>query len=71
MGSVSELVLAMAALGILRGWNAREEERKSRQEEEFVPFRLPPIAKQVQSISLPEEEVMPDVAMAASATHAH
>ena len=71
MGSVSEFVYAMAALGILRTWNAREEERKSRLEEEFVPFRLPPIAKQVQSIPLPEEEVMPDVAMAASATHAH
>ena len=71
MGSVSELVLAMAALGILRAWNAREEESKSRQEEEFVPFRLPPLSQPEQSILLPLEEAMPDVAMAASATHAH
>jgi len=71
MGSVSELVLAMAALGILRGWNAREEERKSRQEEEFVPFRLPPLPKQEQSIPQSMEEAMPNVAMAASASHAH
>jgi len=71
MGSVSELVLAMAALGILRGWNAREEERKSRQEEEFVPFRLPPLVRQEQSIPQPLEVVMPDVAMAASVAHAH
>ena len=28
MGSVSEFVYAMAALGILRAWNAREDERK-------------------------------------------
>lgn len=70
MGSVSELVLAMAALGILRAWNVREEESKSRQEEEFVPFRLPPLARQEQSMPQPLEEVMPDVAMAASATHA-
>ena len=71
MGSVSELVLAMAALGILRGWNAREEERKSRQEEEFVPFRLPPLPQQEQSMPQLLEEVLPDVAMAASASHAH
>ena len=71
MGSVSELVYAMAALGILRAWNAREEERKSRQEEEFVPFRLPPLSQQERSIPLPLEEVKPDVAMTASATHAH
>jgi hypothetical protein len=71
MGSVSELVLAMGALGILRAWNAREEESKSRQEEEFVPFRLPPLHQQEQSMPQLLEEVMPDVAMAASATHAH
>ncbi len=71
MGSVSEFVSAMAVLGILRAWNAREEERNSRQEEEFVPFRLPPLTRQEQSSPQPLEEVMPDVAMAASATHAH
>jgi hypothetical protein len=70
MGSVAELVYAMAALGILRAWNAREEERKSRQEEEFVPFRLPPLPKQEQSIPLPMEESAPEVALAASALQA-
>ena len=71
MGSVSEFVYAMAALGILRAWNAGEEERKSRQEEEFVPFRLPPLARQAQSMPEHLEEVMPDVAMATSAIHTH
>ena len=71
MGSVAEFVYAMAALGILRAWNAREDERKSRQEEEFVPFRLPPLPQQEQAISLPIEEATPEVALAASASHAH
>jgi hypothetical protein len=71
MGSVAELVSAMAALGILRAWNAREEERRFRQEEEFVPFRLPPMARQEQSMPQPLAEDMPDVAIAASATYAH
>jgi hypothetical protein len=70
MGSVSEFVSAMAVLGILIAWKAREEERNSRQEEEFVPFRLPPLPQQEQSMPEPLEEVMPGVAMAASATHA-
>lgn len=65
MGSVSELVYAMAALGILRAWNAREEERTSRQDEEFVPFHFPPLSQQV--IPLPMEESAPVVAIAASA----
>lgn len=71
MGSVSELVYAMAALGILRAWNAREEERNSRQEEEFVPFRLSPLPQQEQTMPQLLEDVIPDVAKAASATHAH
>jgi hypothetical protein len=70
MGSVAEFVYAMAALGILRAWNAREDERKSRQEEEFVPFRLPPLPQQEQAIPLPMEEATPEVALAASAPHA-
>ena len=70
MGSVSEFVYAMAAPGILRAWNAREDERKSRQEEEFVPFRLPPLAQQAQEISLPMEETKPVVALATSSPHA-
>ena len=71
MGSVAEFVYAMAALGILRAWNAREEERNSRQEEEFVPFRLPPLPRQEQAIHLCNEEAMPEVALAASASHHH
>ena len=71
MGSVSEFVYAMAALGILRAWNAREEERKSKQEEEFVPFRLPPLPQQEQAIPLPREESTTDVALTVSGSHAH
>jgi hypothetical protein len=71
MGSVSELVSAMAALGILRAWNAREEEKICKQEEEFVPFRFPPLPQQEQVNPLPIEEAMPEVAMATSAPHAH
>ena len=71
MGSVSELVYAMAALGILRAWNAREEERKSKQEEEFVPFRLPPLPQQEQAIPLPTEDPRPEGALTASTPHAH
>ena len=41
MGSVPELVAALALLGIMSIWDAREEERKSRQEEALVPFNLP------------------------------
>lgn len=69
IGSVAELVSAMAALGILRAWNAREEERISSQEEEFVPFRLPPLPRLEQSTPQPMEEAMPDVAMATSDPH--
>jgi hypothetical protein len=43
MGGISELVGALALLGIMRAWDAREEERKSRQEEVFVPFKLSPL----------------------------
>ena len=42
----------------------------ARQEEEFVPFRLPPLPQQAQEISLPMEETTPVVALAASSPHA-
>jgi hypothetical protein len=71
MGSVSEFVSAMAVLGILIAWNAREDERNSRKEEEFVPFRLPPLHQQEQSTPLPMEEAMPEVTMSASASQTH
>ncbi len=69
MGSVAEFVYAMAALGILRAWNAREDEKNSRREEEFVPFRLPPLSRQDQSIQLPEEEITSEVALASCVSH--
>jgi hypothetical protein len=50
MGSVSDLVAALAFLGLMRVWDAREEDRKSRQEEAFVPFNLPPLPQCEQSI---------------------
>ena len=50
MGGISDLIGALALLGITRAWDAREEERKSRQEEVFVPFKLPPLPQQEQAI---------------------
>jgi hypothetical protein len=69
MGSIAEFVIAMATLGILRSWNAREDERNFRREEEFVPFRLPPLSRQDQSIQLPEEEITSEVALASCVSH--
>lgn len=60
MGSVPELVAALAFLGILRTWDAREEDRKSRQEEVFVPFNLPPVKPQATA------EAQPPVAASSS-----
>jgi hypothetical protein len=67
MGSIAEFVAAMAAFGILSLWNTREDERNYRREEEFVPFRLPPLPQQEQSIPLAAEEAIPEVTMATSA----
>ena len=68
MGSVAEFVSAMAALGILRAWNAREDERNARREEEFVPFHLPPLSRQDQSLPLSIEENSPEVALTSCAS---
>ena len=70
MGNVPDLVAALAFLGILRTWDAREEDRKSRQEEVFVPFNLPPLPQWGQSIPQPAAEARPPVAVATSALHA-
>ncbi|HEX6552065.1 MAG TPA: hypothetical protein VF026_04830 [Ktedonobacteraceae bacterium] len=70
MGSVPELIAALAFLGILRTWDAREEDRKSRQEEVFVPFNLPPLRQPEQSIPCPAAEARPPVAVGTSALHA-
>jgi hypothetical protein len=70
MGSVPDLIAALAFLGILRTWDAREEDRKSRQEEAFVPFNLPPLPQREQSIPCPVAEARPPVGVATSALHA-
>jgi hypothetical protein len=69
MGNVSDLIGALALLGIMRAWDAREEARKSRQEEVFVPFNLPPLPQREQSIPHPAAETSPRVAVAASVPH--
>jgi hypothetical protein len=51
MGGISDLVGALALLGALRAWDAREEERTSRQEGVFVPFNLSSLPRQAQTIS--------------------
>ena len=68
MGGVSDLVAALAVLGIMREWDALEEDRKSRQEEAFVPFKLPPLPQRDQSIPHPVAEARPRVG---EVTHAH
>jgi hypothetical protein len=70
MGNASDLVGALALLGIMRVWDAREEDRKSRQEEVFVPFNLPPLPQWEQLIPQPAAEARPRVAVAMSVPHA-
>lgn len=48
MGGMSDLVAALVLLGFIPAWDTREE-RKSRQEEVFVPFKLPPLPHQEQA----------------------
>ena len=69
MGSISDLVMALSLLGITRAWNAQEDDRRPRQEEAFVPFRLPPLTLQEQSISHPAAETQSCVAVTTSALH--
>ena len=69
MGSIAEFVNAMATLDIFRSWNAREDERNFRREEEFVPFRLPPLSRQDLSSPLLTDENTPEVALSSSASH--
>lgn len=70
MGGISELVGALALLGIMRAWDAREEERKSRQEEVFVPFKLPPLPQGAQAIGQPQTADRSLVAVARSVSQA-
>jgi hypothetical protein len=53
MGDVMSWAAALAFLGVMRAWDARQEERTCRQEEEFVPFNLPPLPQQEQVIGQP------------------
>lgn len=70
MGGISELVTALVALGIMRAWDAQKEDRKLRQEETFVPFHLPPLPQQEQSIPQPVTEAGTRIDLATSAPHA-
>lgn len=53
MGGISDFVMALAFLGVMRAWDAREEEKKSTREEVFVPFNLSPLPQQTQAIGQP------------------
>jgi hypothetical protein len=70
MGDVTILAGALAFLGIMRAWDAREEERISRQEEVFVPFKLPPLPQQEQAIDQPITAEESPVAVMKPLSHA-
>ncbi len=70
MGEVSNLVVALAVLGIMRRRDALEKDRTSRKEETFVPFNLSPLSQRGQPIPQPAEEARPHIAVATSASHA-
>ena len=57
MGGIADLVGALALLDAMKAWDARQEERKSGQEEVFVPFKLPPLAQSADQDSRKEEPV--------------
>jgi hypothetical protein len=69
MGGISDLVGALALLGITQAWDALEEERKSRQEV-FVPFKLPPLLQQAQTIGQLTTADRSPVAVARGVSHA-
>lgn len=54
MSEASGFVAALAALSIVRAWDAAKGDRISRQEEVFVPFNLPPLPQQEQPVYQPE-----------------
>jgi hypothetical protein len=70
MGGISDLVGALALMGITQAWDALEEERKSRQEEVFVPFKLPPLPQQAQAIGQLTTADRSPVAVARGLSHA-
>ncbi len=70
MGEVTTWTAALALLGIMRARDAREEERKFRQEEVFVPFKLPPLPQQEQAIGQPMTADKSPVAVAMSVSYA-
>lgn len=45
MSEIANSAAAFGLLGILRAFDKQEEERKSRQEEVFVPFNFAPLAQ--------------------------
>ena len=69
MGGISDLVVALALLDDMQAWDAREEERKFRQEEVFVPFNLSSLPQQAQAISQPITADRSPVAVARPVSH--
>ena len=53
MGEVTNLIASLGMFSALKAWDAQREERTARQEEVFVPFKLPPLPQQEQAISQP------------------
>jgi hypothetical protein len=70
MGEVMSWAAALAFLGLMRAWDARQEERTSRQEEVFVPFNLPPLPQQEQVIGQTITADRSPVAVARPVSHA-
>jgi hypothetical protein len=70
MGGISDLVGTLALLGLMKAWDAREEERKSRQEEVFVPFKLSPLPQQEQAGGQPMTADRSPVAVTRRVSHA-
>jgi hypothetical protein len=53
---LADLVVALAVLGDMKGREAPEEDRKSRQAVAFVPFNLPPLPQRGRPTRQPATE---------------
>ena len=70
MGGLADLVAALTLLGAMKVREAQEEDRKSRQEEAFVPFKLPPLAQRERPTCQLATAVEPQDAVDMSASRA-
>lgn len=70
MGGVSDLVVALAVLDVMKVRKALEEGKKSRQAEAFVPFNLPPLLQPGQPTRQSATEAEPHGDVDMSASHA-